>query len=233
MFFIKSKVFFYKIVKKSIFLDKIVILWFNLHETNLETNQFAKADITLTTMSTKKILVIEDNQKHLADAKAFFAGKPEYQVDYAETGRNGVHSLIGGKETNASLLWLKNNGYIKVQHVGVITDIFMPWELPNFSLEVPAGFTIAKLCNDLGIPVVMNTSANHHGKNFQWMNELVPIMGFDRDQLVDSDYVSSILPIGEASNQAWDTYLETGEFPLKNWARALEVLEIQMNKPKS
>lgn len=40
-------------------------MWFNLHETNLETNQFAKADITHTTMEYQTITI--DYSKSLAE----------------------------------------------------------------------------------------------------------------------------------------------------------------------
>ncbi len=186
-------------------------------------------------METKRILVIEDNQKHRADAKAFFADKPEYKVDYAGSGIGGIHTLVGGSQINAPLEWLKNNGYIKTRHVGVITDVFMPWDSSHFTQEAPIGFTIAKLCLDMSIPVVMNTTANHHGKNFQWMNELLPILGFDRKQLIDGNDVLDLVDREEWS-KAFDTERENGaliELSVKNWARALEMLERQMNKTKS
>ncbi len=102
---------------------------------------------------TKRILVIEDNQKHIDDAKAFFADKPEYQVEYAENGEKAFRLL-----NNPSNIY-----------DGVITDIFMPWG-EHYPSEQPAGFGIAILCCDMGIPCVMNTAGHHHGQKYQWIH---------------------------------------------------------------
>ena len=109
-------------------------------------------------MNTKKILVIEDNQKHLADAKTFFADKPEYQVEYVENG-------------NKAMTLLRDTAYS-----AVVTDIFMPWD-EQYPNEEPIGFGIAMFCQKQKIPCVMNTAVHHHGARHQWISTLIYDLG--------------------------------------------------------
>ncbi len=124
-------------------------------------------------MSTKKILVIEDNQKHLADAKAFFADKPEYQVEYHDSNiMLTIGNLIGR-------FYLKSRrDKIDFGYDGVITDLFFPWHEEKYPLEVPAGMGIAMFCNEHQIPCVVNTSGGGHGQRSRWATDILRSMNF-------------------------------------------------------
>jgi len=107
-------------------------------------------------MSTKKILVIEDNQKHLADAKAFFADKSEYDVEYLVNGQQAIDCLKSGGAK---------------RYTYVITDLFMPLS-EGFPLEQPIGLGIFMMCKEQGVRCIINTSGYHHGQKYQWVYSL-------------------------------------------------------------
>lgn len=104
-----------------------------------------------------KILVIEDNQKHLEDAHRFLTSLKEVEVIYARTFRAAKPHLEPGVVD------------------GVISDIYFPLDSPysDYGQEEAIGVAVMILCRERKIPCVLNTSGYHHGKRYQWIFELL------------------------------------------------------------
>lgn len=109
---------------------------------------------------TKKILVIEDNAKHLADAKAFFADKPEYDVEYLVNGQQAIDCLKSGGAK---------------RYTYVITDLFMPLS-EGYPMEQPIGLGIFIMCKEQKVRCIINTAGYHHGQKYQWVHSLPGII---------------------------------------------------------
>jgi hypothetical protein len=115
-------------------------------------------------MENQKILIIEDNLKHLQDAIDFFAEKPETKII---TARN--------YEEAEKTLYKSNEKYQRIMPdiEGVISDIYFPlcndshWDQPE-----PIGIKVALECSRLGLPFVLNTAGYHHGRRYEWINHL-------------------------------------------------------------
>ncbi len=109
-----------------------------------------------------KILVIEDNPKHLADAKKFFEQIENVEVVFAEDHESAVGDL--GHELPSKLK----------EYDGVISDIYFPLVKGSntYGQEEPIGVSIMLYCKELGIPCVLNTAGNHHGSRYQWICSL-------------------------------------------------------------
>lgn len=104
-----------------------------------------------------KILVIEDSQKHRDDAKRFFAG---------ESGVTAIYSSDWGGAKH----FLEEKGKID----GVISDIYFPYlNDSTWSQPEPVGVYVMMVCRERGIPCVLNTDGNHHGKRLQWIHEMI------------------------------------------------------------
>lgn len=169
---------------------------------------------------TKKILVIEDNQKHLADVKALFASKPEYEVTYLQDGHSAIKFL--------------NENFGKLD--GVITDVMMPYN-DRATAEQPIGFGIAMLCRELGLPCVMCTAGYHHGSRYQWICDLaenLPLCLFDRDtddlaedKNARDEWYKLVDAAGEDVNPA------DVEYPIKDWKSSFQALVDFMSETKS
>jgi hypothetical protein len=103
-----------------------------------------------------KILVIEDNEKHLNDAKAFFSGIVGLEVIYAEDYRK---SKVSEKILEVD---------------GVISDIFFPLAKGDntWGQEEPIGVSIMMRCREMKLPCILNTSGYHHGSRYQWICDL-------------------------------------------------------------
>jgi len=165
-----------------------------------------------------RILVIEDNPKHLKDAKDFFAEKKDVEVIYRMS--------LSDED--------KNDGWGSVSHMlgvtrylisGVISDIYFPYYISakikgdsfrkgrvieaQWREEYPLGLVVHKLCGD-EIPCVLNTAGYHHGPKLQWIQD----MGIDMVDAGDQYFVDS---------------------DKKDWARAFEELEraIEVAKHKN
>ncbi len=128
-----------------------------------------------------KILVIEDNEKHLRDAKKFFSAMSEIEVLYAEDYRGA-------------------NVEEKLKEVGgVISDIFFPLKKGDktWGQEEPIGVSIMMRCRELKLPCILNTSGYHHGSRYQWICDLQ--RDFSLPEIVDStgDYFK------EAETKNW------------------------------
>jgi len=147
---------------------------------------------------TMRVLVIEDNPKHLEDAKAFFMNT-EYVVNYVTNGEQAMQLLAdkGGFHDEPQA----------PQFRFVVTDLYLPLN-SQFPEEQPIGIGIAMLCKQQGVRCVICTAGHHHGKRYEWISNL------HRSALslpmVTSD---SVVPErdGEAESKFWQDAVELAE----------------------
>jgi len=100
-----------------------------------------------------RILVIEDNERHIADAKNFFDGQTDVEVEYASNMETALPHL-------------------KPDAVdGVISDIIFPYDGSRRSYKPNGaqGAIIAALCHERVIPCVLITDSSHHSENNNWV----------------------------------------------------------------
>lgn len=105
----------------------------------------------------KTILVIEDDLKHLDDAKKFFADK-DVKVIYVRTLREASKYLPPSK----------------VEIAGVISDIYFPLtdDHGTWSNPEPIGVRVGIVCRDHNLPCVLNTAGYHHGAKYEWICQM-------------------------------------------------------------
>ncbi len=107
-----------------------------------------------------KILVIEDDAKHVADAKQFFASQEGIEVVYVSTMHGAIEHLMPGMVD------------------GVISDIYFPfapyskYQGDTYTTPEPIGVSVMMICWERGIPCTLNTAGYHHGPKYQWIHEL-------------------------------------------------------------
>jgi len=153
--------------------------------------------------NTLEILVIEDNQSHLADARKIFeeragAGVP-LRVDYASTL----------EEANAKLQ--------SCSYGAIMTDVFFPEK--DGDSESANGVKIGEYALQHQIPFVMVTSTYHHGGKTEPVNQWtrqrgVKLVDCDIQELVDRD------ELRETSSDLAYKKLMNGEGKKKNWGGA-------------
>lgn len=138
----------------------------------------------------KTILVIEDDSKHLDDAKKFFADK-DVKIIYARTLRETSKYLPPSK----------------VEIAGVISDIYFPltYEHGTWSNPEPIGVRVGIVCRDHNIPCVLNTAGYHHGARYQWIFDMSTgaVKGFPPMVDASGDYHE------EAQTKNWKEAFET------------------------
>jgi len=125
-----------------------------------------------------KILLVEDNPKHLADAKALLEDRVRVGaingVDYA-TNLDEAVELVGIKTYDA-----------------IISDIFFPAEAGGIEEEL--GTFMGRYALDYNIPFVLITSTYHHGCKTQPACDWIRNRGMnlvdnpEADKWGDSDY---------------------------------------------
>ncbi len=152
----------------------------------------------------KKILVIEDDLKHLEDAKKFFeALEGEFEITYASDYESGCELYYDEEKEEFDVNGLK-------KYDGVISDIFFPRNKRDKATE-PVGVSVMMQCYMLKIPCILNTAGYHHGIRYQWISDLQIRMFLPAMVDASSDYGF------EEANQ-------------KNWQRAFENLLELLNK---
>lgn len=144
-----------------------------------------------------EILVVEDRQTHLADAKDFFSRVEGVNVSYATTFSEaeeylGVHCAP--------------HPYCEPKVDGVITDIYLP--IGNrfkgrSGDEDPVGLLVAARCHMKKLPFVFCTAGYHHGAKYNWINMLQRTMGWP--EMVDG----SGDPYAEAEHKPWERAYKT------------------------
>lgn len=125
-----------------------------------------------------KILVIEDNQKHLRDA-----------INYSE-------SLVGCDVDFATSLAEAFEFLRKNKYDCVISDVFFPAEQGASSETFANALAINRKLVEEGIHHVFNTAGNHHGKKFNGFLHKTPhgFNGFDRDHFCATGMVMEAYP---------------------------------------
>lgn len=130
------------------------------------------------------LLLIEDNPKHLADAKVLLE-------DRVKVGAiNGVDYATNLTEAEELLRTRKYDG--------IISDVFFPKEAGG--IEQQMGTTIGQYALDHKIPFVLVTSTHHHGYKTEPVNQWISERGMkliDVIDQVDARY-------GEAVSKKWD-----------------------------
>ncbi len=159
----------------------------------------------------KRLLVIEDDPNHLADAKSVFGDVEGLDVLYAEDGKQARKAF--GVSNFTSLYGLQDIVD------GVITDLFFPLAPGEFRVEAvnegPNGLIIGALCQRAGIPYVICTSGYHHGSKYEWASQMSSAMAGDAPIFVDCDPGR-----GRDGETNYD-----GESPHKPWREAYEILK--------
>lgn len=186
----------------------------------------------------KKILVVEDNERHRKEARQYFKKIKGLKVLYATNVEEAIDSnwdnyLRSWKELQPAEKITKRENYPLIYRVdGVITDLYLPWHnkeiSPGFSDEKeiervkhliqvindsPNGLIVAAACKSIGKPSVICTSGLHHGSKYEWANRLSNMLGTG---LIDGKLEGGI--------KSWES-----EAVHKNWEEAFKILE---NKAK-
>ena len=110
----------------------------------------------------KKLLIIEDNPKHLQDAKNFFSTIEGVDVTYQESYE--PFSFMTRMNTLAL-------GDDFKKYDGVISDIYFP-EKPGKETQ-PIGVSVMFQCKVMNVPCVLCTDGYHHGQHYAWIHEMV------------------------------------------------------------
>lgn len=98
---------------------------------------------------TVRILLIEDNPKHLDDARRYVQGLAGCTVDFATTLAEAMELLAVNSYDSA------------------ISDVFFPAEAGASADTCENAIAISATLVEMGIHHVFNTAGNHHGKKFQ------------------------------------------------------------------
>lgn len=96
-----------------------------------------------------RILVIEDNEKHLNDARTYSGTLTGCAVDFATTLAEALELL-------------QKNSYD-----GVISDVFFPAEVGASAETFENAIAVSAKLVEMGVHHVFNTSGNHHGRKYQ------------------------------------------------------------------
>ena len=149
----------------------------------------------MTNKKLENILVVEDNPKHIEDAKKYFNEIKEVNVYYVSTYSSAVHP-IGGYTSFKS----------KPEVDGVITDIYLPIGdkyVGRKGDEDPIGLLVAATCHKNNIPFVFCTAGYHHGEKYNWINMFQRTMEWPEMLDASSDRYA------EADHKPWDRAYKT------------------------
>lgn len=133
-----------------------------------------------------KILVVEDNPKHLADAIAFFKAK-NIEIVTAVSHNSAIAKLKSLKEEDD---WR------------AIIDIFLPWQ-DGGAADDPLGLIVEAECKRRDIKSVLCTAGYHHGPKYAWIYHLTHALGWERPIDSGNDYHR------EAEKKGWNGAFET------------------------
>ncbi|MFA6424180.1 MAG: response regulator [Candidatus Magasanikbacteria bacterium] len=142
----------------------------------------------------RRILVVEDNAKHLDDARAYAADLIECEVDFATTLAEAMVLLTANK------------------YDGVISDVFFPADDQSSADTFENALALNKKLREMRIHHVFNTAGNHHGKKYDGFlhktPELIWVPGseYPGDLFVSSGMVIEAYPHdsdGEHATKQW------------------------------
>ena len=158
----------------------------------------------------KKILIIEDDPKHLQDAKNFFSTIEGVEVTYRESyepfnfmTRNNTPAL--GDDFR--------------KYNGIISDIYFPQKLGKETQ--PIGVSVMFQCKMMNIPCVLCTDGYHHGSHYQWINDMVYALAQDAEWKNIPKIIDSI----HGSEKLKEEGERGEEVAHKGWAKAWEELQ--------
>jgi CheY-like chemotaxis protein len=145
-----------------------------------------------------KILLVEDEYKHLGDAKKALA----------EAGVEVVTCMTSSDAIAMMLKWDGRNATPTVD--GIITDLFLPYaaKAPWNAPDQACGLAVALRAEQVGIPFVICTAGYHHGAKYQWVHDILGDRNWS--PMIDS------YPAGDAYH---------GESDTKDWATAIDRLK--------
>lgn len=133
-----------------------------------------------------KILVVEDNPKHLKDAVAFFKTK-KIEIATATSYNSAIAKLESLKAEDG---WQ------------AIIDIFLPWQ-DGGAADDPLGLVVVAKCKRRNIKSVLCTAGYHHGPKYEWIYRFTGALGWERPVDSGSNYHR------EAEKKDWDGAFET------------------------
>lgn len=142
-----------------------------------------------------RLLVIEDSQQHRDSARKFFADKGvdvTFLKDLKSFLKMFAMPSADGLETPDP----------EFRFDGVLADIFLPHDEKYFPEVVPAGVAVFFTCQTKGIPCLFVTAGFHHGQKYQWIHEMVLMLGLP--QMIDGDYNETNGGKNDASEKNWD-----------------------------
>ncbi len=158
----------------------------------------------------RKILVIEDNPKHLQDAKSFFSTVENIEVTYQESYEPFSFMTRNNKPT-------LGDDFNKYD--GVISDIYFS-EKPGKEIQ-PIGVSVMFQCKVMRIPCVLCTDGYHHGHQYSWIHEMLVALSKYSDWKDVPYIVDSI----DGKEKLKEKGKNGEEVAIKGWARAWEELQ--------
>ncbi len=157
-----------------------------------------------------KILVIEDQEKHLADAKEFFAGIQGYEFFFATSLLDVVN--LGSRQTD-----YVGNGEdlpnILSSFDGVITDYhFAVGDRSNGGMDShrPIGMMIMLTAFLLGIPAIGVTDKDHHQSHLQWFTSF-----YKTFPMQERRFMRDICNLDEDGRKKWGSAWELIKWQIK------------------
>lgn len=154
-----------------------------------------------------RILVIEDNEKHLNDARQYSQTLTGCEVDFATT-------------LAEALALLEENSYD-----GVISDVFFPAETGASAETYENALTINAKLIEMDIHHVFNTSGNHHGAKYQgFLHQTPKFRGNDGvyDNIYSAPWPLGILGTGMVIEAYPDD--SNGDKDTKQWQAAFRYI---------
>jgi len=116
------------------------------------------------------LLVIENDEKHLADAKEIFESIDGLQTQYASDWMR-AQQIMFEWSTTLGLPLNKDNPLVD----GVITDLYFPMYIEDpqeIYNDKPNGLIVAATCQNIDLPYVICTAGYHHGSKYEWANKM-------------------------------------------------------------
>jgi hypothetical protein len=158
----------------------------------------------------KKILIIEDDPKHLQDAKNFFSTVEGIEVTY----RDRYEYFTSMTRNNTPSL-----GDDFRKYDGVISDIYFP--IYKGETVQPIGVSVMFQCKMMNIPCVLCTAGYHHGDDYQWINDMWSGLRNDTEWKNVPAMVDSM----NGSDRLKEKGEKGEEVATKGWSKAWEVLQ--------
>jgi hypothetical protein len=112
-----------------------------------------------------RILIIENDPKHLADAREAFGQMAGVEADYATC-------FVGLLQGVRDRMPFFNRKRLE-DYDGVISDVFFPGsEMAPYDNDEPCGVGVMMLCYAKKKPCVLITAGWHHGVRYDWICQL-------------------------------------------------------------